>query len=82
MAALLGWPIDRDNTPDDQKWPAVIERLAHKLERWGEEYDELFNKAAMQRARRGPLKAFTFGVSYGGGQPVRCFRNKLQHLLI
>ncbi|KAI0027210.1 hypothetical protein K488DRAFT_62334 [Vararia minispora EC-137] len=61
---LVGNPIENDSRPPEQRWQALLQRLAQKAETERREHARTFDI----NHRRGAYSALSFGLSYGGGQ--------------
>ncbi|KAI0027910.1 hypothetical protein K488DRAFT_60119 [Vararia minispora EC-137] len=61
---LVGNPAEDDKRPPEQRWHALLQRLAKRVETEGREHAATFDRSH----RRGVYSALSFGSSYGGGQ--------------
>ncbi|KAI0028040.1 hypothetical protein K488DRAFT_90162 [Vararia minispora EC-137] len=64
IMVLVGNPSENDKCPPEQRWHALFQRLAKKVE--AERYDHAVSFDVNHR--RGAYSVLSFGLSYGGGQ--------------
>ncbi|KAI0261960.1 hypothetical protein BC834DRAFT_829601, partial [Gloeopeniophorella convolvens] len=81
IVALVGPPRDGDGVAEDKTWGAAMARIPAL-------FDKVRQKAELQPSvdpstgeppRRGHFASLSFGVSFGGGQPVRCYHVSDKH---